>query len=87
MLKKPRASKPGEVKLQLFTDADFAACKTTGRAMTCGITELDGVHFAAFARRQGVQTTPSGEAEFYGATSVVMDGKLVKNALEWLGYK
>eukprot|EP00959_Pyramimonas_sp_CCMP1952_P332429 6961174-Pyramimonas_sp.AAC.1 len=55
--------------------------------MTRGITKLDGVHFAAFARRQGVQSTSSGEAEFYGATSVVMDGKLVKNMLEWLGYR
>ncbi|CAK0856887.1 unnamed protein product, partial [Prorocentrum cordatum] len=84
---KPTGSKPGEVRLQLFTDTDFATCKETRRAMTCGITKLDGVHFAAFARRQGVQSTSSGEAEFYGATSVVMDGKLVKNMLEWLGYK
>ncbi|CAK0813201.1 unnamed protein product [Prorocentrum cordatum] len=87
LLEKPTGSKPGEVKLQLFTDTDFATCKETRRAMTCGITKLDGVHFAAFARRQGVQSTSSGEAEFYGATSVVMDGKLVKNMLEWLGYK
>ncbi|CAK0815286.1 unnamed protein product, partial [Prorocentrum cordatum] len=87
LMEKPTGSKPGEVKLQLFADADFATCKGTRRAMTCGITMLDGVHFAAFARRQGVQSTSSGEAEFYGATSVVMDGQLVKNMLEWLGDK
>ncbi|CAK0811260.1 unnamed protein product, partial [Prorocentrum cordatum] len=87
LLEKPTGSKPGEVKLQLFTDADFATCKETRRAMTCGITKLDGVHFAALARRQGVQSASSGEAELYGATSVVMDGKLVKNMLEWLGYE
>ena len=34
-----------------------------------------------------MQSTSSGEAEFYGATSVVMDGKVVKNFLEWLGYE
>ncbi|CAK0790198.1 unnamed protein product, partial [Prorocentrum cordatum] len=87
LMEKPTGSKPGEVKLQLFTDTDFATCKETRRAMTCGIAKLDGVHFAAFARRQGVQSTSSGEAEFYGATSVVMGGKLVKNMLEWLGFK
>ncbi|CAK0875518.1 unnamed protein product, partial [Prorocentrum cordatum] len=87
LMEKPTGSKPGEVKLQLFTDTDFATCKQTRRAMTCGITKLGGVHFAAFARRQGVQSTSSGEAELYGATSVVMAGKLVKNMLEWLGYK
>ncbi|CAK0790328.1 unnamed protein product, partial [Prorocentrum cordatum] len=73
--------------LQMFTDADFATCMETRRAMTCGITKLDGAHFAAFARRQGARATSSGEAEFYGATSVVMGGKLAKNVLEWLGYR
>ncbi|CAK0827956.1 unnamed protein product [Prorocentrum cordatum] len=42
LLEKPTGSKPGEVKLQLFTDADFATCTETRRAMTCGITKLDG---------------------------------------------
>ncbi|CAK0881727.1 unnamed protein product, partial [Prorocentrum cordatum] len=77
--------KPGEVKLQMFTDTGFATCKETRRAMTGGFAKLDGVHFAAFARRQGAQETSSGQ--FYGATSVVMGGKLVKNVLDWLGYK
>ena len=54
--------------------------------MTCGVTVLDGTVTSAFARRQGVQSTSSGEAEFYGATAVVMDGRIVKHFLEWLGY-
>ncbi|CAK0834427.1 unnamed protein product, partial [Prorocentrum cordatum] len=87
LLKGPAASKPGEVKLHMFTDTGFAACKETRRAMARGVTKLDGVHFAAFARRQGVQTTSSGESEFYRAASVVMGGRLVKDALRWLGYK
>ncbi len=42
--------------------------------MTCGLTRLDQTVTSVFARRQGVQSASSGEAEFYGATSVVMDG-------------
>ena len=75
------------MSLELFSDTDYAGCKETRRAMTCGVTKLDGIATAAFARRQGVQSTSSGEAEFYGSTSVVMDGKIAKHFLEWLGYE
>ena len=34
-----------------------------------------------------MQSTSSGEAEFYGATSVVMDGRIVKVLMEWIGYR
>ena len=54
--------------------------------MTCGLTRVDGMSYAGFARRQGVQTTSSGQAEFYGATSVAMEGRLVKYLFEWLDY-
>ena len=50
--------------------------------MTCGITRVDDIPLAGFARRQGVQTTSSGEAEFYGASSVVVDGRIVKYLFE-----
>ena len=29
----------------------------------------------------------SGEAEFYGATSVVMDGRMIKGLFEWLKFE
>ncbi len=48
---------------------------------------MDKTVTSVFARRQGVQSTSSGEAEFYGATSVVMDGRIIKHFLEWLGYE
>eukprot|EP00959_Pyramimonas_sp_CCMP1952_P018423 389452-Pyramimonas_sp.AAC.1 len=56
-LKNPTRSKPWEVKLTMNADTDFAACKTTREAMTRGIRKVDGAQFAAFARRQGAQTT------------------------------
>ena len=86
VMKKP-TGKRGKVELELYSDTDFAQCKETRRAMTCGVTSIDKVVTSTFARRQGVQSTSSGEAEFYGATSVVMDGRIVKHFLEWLGYE
>ena len=86
VMKRPTGQK-GKVELALHSDTDFAQCKLTRRAMTCGVTCLDKVVTSTFARRQGVQSTSSGEAEFYGATSVVMDGRIVKHFLEWLGYE
>ena len=76
----------GKVTLDMYSDTDFAGCTETRKAMTCGAYFLDSVPFSGFARRQGVQSTSSGEAEFYGATSVVMDGRLIQGLLEWLGY-
>jgi hypothetical protein len=86
MLMRRPSGTPGKVLLELFSDTDFAGCKETRRAMTCGVTRLDKTAISVFARRQGVQSTSSGEAEFYGSTSVVMDGRIIKRFLEWLGY-
>jgi hypothetical protein len=86
LMKKPVGVK-GRVQMELFSDTDFAQCKETRRAMTCGVTRLDKTVTSVFARRQGVQSTSSGEAEFCGATSVVMDGKVIKRFLEWLRYE
>ena len=55
--------------------------------MTGGIFFADGVAVYCFARRQGVQSTSSGEAEVYGASTVAFDGRLLKHILEWCGFK
>ncbi len=55
--------------------------------MTCGVFFVDGQPVHSFARRQGVQSTSSAEAELYGASSVVFDGRLLRHFLEWVGYK
>ena len=76
----------GLVYLNMHSDTNFAPDDGTRRAMTCGIFDADGCKLHGFGKRQGVQSTSSGEAEFYGATSVVMDGKLLWHVLEWMGY-
>ena len=87
VLRKKPKGEPGIVKMDMYSDTDFANCKETRRAMMCSDLRLDGVPSAGFARRHAVQSTSSGEAEFYGAGSVVMDGLVVKYVLQWLGYK
>ncbi len=86
-LSRPLHSKRDVIQLDMFSDTDFAGCAETPRAMTCGLLYLDGQPVHGFARRQGVQSTSSGEAELYGASSVVFDGRLVKGLLEWLDFK
>ena len=55
--------------------------------MSCGQIYIDKMPYSCFARRQGVQSTSSGEAEFYGASTTAMDGKVVWHLFEWLGYE
>ena len=64
------------------------AYKTLEKARgAVGIFGLDEVKVHALVKRQAVQTTSSGEAEFYGGATVVMDGKLLWHLCEWLGYE
>jgi hypothetical protein len=75
------------IVLDMFSDTDYAGCVETRRAMTCGQYFTDGQPIYGFARRQGVQSTSSGEAELYGASSVAFDGRLIKELFEWLGFE
>jgi len=80
---------PGKIALDLWSDTNYAPDddpQRSRRAMTCGVTTVDGAPYACFARRQAVQSTSSGESEFYGAGSTAMEGKVVWGLFEWLGY-
>ena len=63
----------GKIMLDMYSDTDYAPDDTTKRAMSCGQIYIDKMPYGCFARRQGVQSTSSGEAEFYGASSTAMD--------------
>ena len=77
---------PGNMSLDLFSDTNYAPDDPTERATTCGTCFIDGMPYSCFARRQAVQSTSSRDAEFYGASSVVVDGKVIWHLFEWLGY-
>ena len=76
----PRGTSPTTVELDMFSDTDVATCQQARRAMTSGVFFADGVAIYSFARRQGVQSTSSGEAEVNGATTVSLDGRLLNMA-------
>ncbi len=50
VMRKPSGGK-GKVVLELFSDTDFAQCKETHRAMTCGVTRLGKTVTSVFAWR------------------------------------
>ena len=85
--RRDQGHKADEIDLDLCSDTDFAQDIETRRAMTCGMAIIDDMHYSMFARRQGVQSTSSGEAELYGGSSTVMDGRCVKYLFEWIGYR
>ncbi|CAK0827151.1 unnamed protein product, partial [Prorocentrum cordatum] len=79
--------------VQLLVVGYLKGAKTSGVLLKKPVVGMPGevklqVHACAdFATRPGVQTASSGEAVSCVATSMVMGGKLIKNALEWLGCK
>jgi len=77
----------GWVRMKMFSDTDHASCVETRRSTTCGIIFLDETPFHGFARRQAVVSTSSGEAELYGGSTVIMEGKGIRELLRWYGYE
>ena len=77
---------PGVVRLDANTDTDHASCVETRRSTTCGTFQFDSCPFFAFARRQAVLSTSSGEAELYGGSSTLMEGSDIRALLLWYGY-
>ena len=82
-----RRAAPGLCYVDMYSDTNYAPDDGTRRAMSCGVIMVDGVAYHCYAKRQAVQSTSSGEAEFYGASSVAMDGRLIWHLMEWLGYE
>ena len=85
-MRRPKGCEKWVIVLDMFSDTDYAGCVETRRAMTCGQYFTDGQPIYGFARRQGVQSTSSGEGELDGASSVAFDGRLIKELFEWLGF-
>ena len=77
----------GKIMMDMYSDANYAPDDTTKRAMSCGQIYIDKMPYSCFARRQGGQSTSSSEAEFNGASTTAMDGKVVWHLFEWLGYE
>ena len=61
--------------LTIFSDTDWAGCRTTRKSTSGGIAMLGSHILKCYSSTQGVIALPSGEAEYYGltkASSVVL---------------
>uniref|UniRef100_A0AAV1TI68 Uncharacterized protein n=1 Tax=Peronospora matthiolae TaxID=2874970 RepID=A0AAV1TI68_9STRA len=61
------------IRLEAFSDADFAADKTDRKSMTGGIVMLNGMAVSWAARKQGGVSLSTMEAEFVAATEVARE--------------
>ena len=75
------------VVLKGFSDTDWASDKTDRKSTACGIITFDDVPVASMVRKQSLVALSSGEAEFYGINMVATETYLLKQLLEWLGYR
>uniref|UniRef100_A0AAV1UWI0 Polyprotein n=1 Tax=Peronospora matthiolae TaxID=2874970 RepID=A0AAV1UWI0_9STRA len=62
-----------EMRLEAFSDADFAADKTDRKSMTGGIVMLNGMAVSWGARKQGGVSLSTMEAEFVAASEVARE--------------
>uniref|UniRef100_A0AAV1UAX8 Uncharacterized protein n=1 Tax=Peronospora matthiolae TaxID=2874970 RepID=A0AAV1UAX8_9STRA len=61
------------MRLEEFSDADFAADKTDRKSMTGGIVMLNGMAVSWGARKQGGVSLSTMEAEFVAASEVARE--------------
>jgi hypothetical protein len=84
LLKYPRAEwrfKTGQfakMELKVFSDSDWAGCRSTRKSTSGGIITLDGIVLKAWSSTQATVATSSGEAELHAA---------IKAASEALGFQ
>ena len=85
----PRLSDMREpIKLNVITDANWAACRRTRKSTHCVHISLG--HACPLLTRcatQGCIALSSGEAEWYGGVAGSADALLMKSVMEWLGWR
>jgi len=67
-------------------DTDWATAKDTRKSVVCGVIKIDDKQLMSFVRTQNIQAHSSGEAEYYGHTSVGVEVLLMFRIFSWLGY-
>jgi len=87
-LPKPDPSRfsKGVVELEGECDTDWGADKKDRKSLACGLVFADHCQLASFVRKQGFLAQSSGEAEFGGIHTIVLELKCFKNFFEWLGF-
>ena len=85
-LRKAEHYEDGIVKLNVYTDSDWADDVTTRRSRSSSHVEADGVHMFGNSSRQSIVAKSSCEAEWYGASKGISDAMGLRTLFTWLGY-
>ena len=71
-------------ELELYSDSDWASCKVTRRSTSSGLIFLNGCCIHSHSRAQTSISLSSMEAEILAATSLLVEGIMVKQFLQFL---
>lgn len=82
VLRKEDMEDPNE--LELYSDSDWASCKVTRRSTSSGLIFLNGCCIHSHSRIQASISLSSMEAEILAATSLLLEGIMVKQFLQFL---
>ena len=70
--------------LELFSDSDWATCKTSRRSTSSGLIFLNSCLIHSHSRAQNSVALSSMEAEIFAATGLLVEGIYIKQALQFL---
>eukprot|EP00435_Cladocopium_sp_Y103_P023304 s2901_g5.t1 len=71
-------------ELELYSDSDWASCKVTRRSTSSGLIFLNGCCIHSHSRAQASISLSSMEAEILAATSLLVEGIMAKQFLQFL---
>ena len=74
--------KPYEI--ELYSDSDWASCKITRRSTSSGLVFVNGCCVHSHSRAQASISLSSMEAEILAATSLLVEGIMLKQLLQFL---
>ena len=79
-----RATEKKAYQLEMFSDSDWATCRSTRRSTSSGVIFLNGCCIHSHSRAQQSIALSSMEAEILAATSLLVEGMYLKQVLQFL---
>eukprot|EP00435_Cladocopium_sp_Y103_P063993 s60_g25.t1 len=75
---------PGETRLEVFTDSDWASDKTSRRSVSCATMFVGGRLLFSSSRAQKLVSLSSAEAEVYSCSSGASDAIMLARLIAWM---
>ena len=79
-------ARPGIVRLEICSDANWAAASTSRRSVSAWTVAADGCPLHSALRRQALIATSSAESEFYALSHAAMEAVMYDRILTFFGY-